>query len=258
MLLPEYILSDRVSFLYGRLFSGIESDLWFLWTVLYCSVVTAVCCKCTDQPLLRLVMTVLGGLTILLVPQWNMTLFMYPYFVVGFFCGMYREQARRFFKWIRYVALIAFPIMLAFYESKHYIYVTPMISEELSLSATMEIACFRWAIGFVGSVWLMAIMEMLLGLGERLSPVRRCLQAVSHLGRNSLQIYCLSASLLSGYLPHLYRKFAELAGGNIFAENAFVYDCLVTPALAGIWSVILYGVVLLLKKWKLHKLFFGR
>ena len=258
MLVPSLVLSKHVNILYGRLFGGIGNDLWFLWAVLYCSVLTAVFGKLTAKPWLRFLLMIVGGTAILLVPQWDMTLFMYPYFVAGFFCGMYRRHAKRLWKLVRYPVLILFPVLLTFYQTKHYIYITPMFSEALGLEASMKIAFFRWAIGFVGSVWMLTIMDFLLCLGERVPAVQSCLRAVSRLGRNSLQIYCLSASLLSGYLPHLYRKFAELAGGNVFAGNLAVYDFLFTPILAAVWSVFLYAVVVLMKKWKLHALIFGR
>lgn len=227
-----YALSDRVDILYGRLFQGISEDLWFLWAVLYCSLLVGFFCKLTDKPVLQLLLILFGSFIILLVPQWNYTLFMYPYFVAGFYCGRYPESARKFYRFARYAAWVLFPVMVNSYVSKHYIYVTPMISQELGLAASMEIAAFRWAIGFVGSVWILSVMELLLHVGERLPAVRAVLKGLSCLGRNSLQIYCLSASLLSVYLPHLYRKFVELAGVNLFAKNAMVYDFLFTPLLA--------------------------
>ena len=258
MLVPIYFLSNHVNFLFGTLFHGIKDDLWFLWAVLYCSLLVGLCCKLTEKPYLQVFLTVLGAFVILLFPQWNETLFMYPYFAAGFFCGMYRKQAKKLYQFVRYGVLVIFPVLVTFYETKHYIYITPMFSEELGLAASLEIAGFRWLIGFVGSLWMLFIMELLLRLGARVPAVQSCLQAIFRLGRNSLQIYCLSASLLSGYLPHLYRKFVELAGGNLFAQNLIVYDFCFTPVLAAAWSVFLYLMVMLLKKCKLHRLVFGR
>ena len=258
MLLPLYVLSGRVDFLFGILFAGIGDSFWFLWAVLYCSVVVSVCCKMTEKPFLQFVLTIFGAFSILLLPQWNMTLFMYPYFVAGFFCGMYREQAVRLYRFARLAALAVFPLLVAFYERKHFIYITPMFSEELGLAASAEIAIFRWVIGFVGSAWLLSIMDFLMYLGERFPAVHACLRGMSLLGRNSLQIYCLSMPLLTGYMRHGYRKFVEVIGSNLFAQNVFVFDFLFTPVLAAVWAVALYYLVVLLKKTKLHKLIFGR
>ena len=145
-----------------------------------------------------------------------------------------------------------------FYQKKHYIYVTPMYSEELGLAESLRIAAFRCLIGFVGSISLLAVVEALVCLGKRIPVLERFLRWISCLGRNSLQMYCLSASLLSGYLPHMYRKFVELIGGNLFAENWVVYDFLFTPLIAAVSSVCLYCVVVLLKKSRLHRLVSGR
>lgn len=258
MMVPAYILVHRVDFLFGTLFMGIGSDLWFLWAVLYSSLLVAVCCKLIQNPVLQVLATILGSCVILLVPQWNMTLFMYPYFLAGFFAGMYREQAKRLYQIAKYVMLVVFPILLTLYQTKHYIYITPMFSEELGLAASLEIALFRWVIGFAGSIWLLAVAQFLLFLGSRFSAVRSCLGAVSQLGRNSLQIYCLSAPLITGYLPHLYRKFVEITDWDLFSNNILAYDLLITPVLAVAWSVFLWAAVVLLKKCRLHRLIFGR
>ena len=258
ILILIYVISDRVNFLFGSLFWGIENDLWFLWAVLYCSLVTSVCGKLTDRHGLQLLLMILGAFAILLVPQWNMTLFMYPYFVAGYFCGVYREKARKLYRFLRYAVWLLFPLMVEYYGSRHYIYITPMFSEELGLRPSLEIAAFRWAIGFVGSIWMLSIVDILQYLGKRIALVQSCLKPVSHLGRNSLQIYCLSTSLLSGYLPHLYRKFTEVIGGDPFSGNIAVYDFVFTPVLAVAWSIFLYYVIVLMKKCKVHKLIFGR
>lgn len=258
LLLPRYLLNDHVDFLWGSLFLGIGESLWFLWAVLYCSVLVGVCCKLTDNPCLQPALAIAGAAVILLVPQWNYTLFMYPYFVAGFFCGMYRKQAKRLYRMVRYAVLLIFPVMMTFYEKKHYIYVTPMFSEELGLAVSAQIDLFRWAIGFAGSIFMLSLADLLLRLGARVPAVGAFLRPVSLLGRNSLQIYCLSASLLSGYLPHMYRKFVSLIGGNLLAKNLMVYNFLATPIMAAIWALILYAAVVLMKKSKLDKLVFGR
>lgn len=257
-LLPTYILSNRADFLFGSLFLGIDEYFWFLWAVLYCSVIVAVCGKVTEKPGWQFFLMILGGGGILLVPQWNTTLFMYPYFVAGFFCAMYRDRAVRVYKILRFVMLVLFPVLLDYHKQQHLIYFTPMYSEELGLAASMEIALFRWTIGFVGSIWMLSIMEFLLWLKDRIPVLESCLLGVSRLGRNSLQIYCLSLPLLTVYMRHGYRKIVEIIGCNVFAQNRTVYDWIFTPALALAWSVVLYYLVVLLKKSKLHGLIFGR
>ena len=258
MLLPRYILSDQLDFLFGRLFVGVGNDLWFLWAVLYCSLIVAVCYNLAKKPCVQWLMVALGSAITLLLPQWNMTFFMYPYFSLGFFCGMYRKNAIRVYNVLKYIAWVVFPVMVAFYETKHYIYITPMFSEEIELSASVEITLFRCTIGFVGSIWWLSVVELMLHLCGRIPAMQSCMSAVSNWGRNSLQIYCLSVPLIYGYVRNVYRKFVELVGGNLFAQNILVYDFLFTPILAVVCAVFLSGFVVLMKKYKLHKLIFGR
>ena len=256
--IPRYVMSNRVDFLYGSLFQGVGDSLWFLWAVLYCSLVVGVCCKLTDKISLQIPLLILGAFVILLVPQWNMTLFMYPYFVAGFFCGRFRDSVKKLYKVLKFASLVLFPVMVTFYETKHYIYVTPMFSQELGLAGSASIALYRCVIGFVGSVFMLTVMEWLVFLGQKTALGEKCLGLFSKLGRNSLQIYCLSASLLSGYLPHLNHKLVEVMGDNVFEEVRFVYDFLYTPFLTVVWAIMLYYVVVFMRKCRLHKLVFGR
>ena len=256
--IPNYILSNRVDILFGSLFWGIDDSLWFLWTVLYSGLIVGCCCKLTEKTYLQIILLAFGVFVILLVPQWNMTLFMYPFFVAGFFCGKYRDGAKRIYKIIRYAMPVLFFILLSFYQKKHYIYVTPMYSEELGLAESLRIAAFRCLIGFVGSISMLTVVEALIHLGNRTTVLKRYLLPVSLLGRNSLQVYCLSVSLLSGYFRHLYRKLVEVMGGNLFAKNVVVYDFVFTPLIAIASAVCLYYIVVLMKKCSLHRLVFGR
>jgi len=258
LLVPSFVLANRFDVLFGELFRGIGYNFWFLWAVLISSVIVGVGCKMTDNPAAQFVVAVFGAFAVLLVPQWDMTLFMYPYFVAGFFCAMYREKARKIYKILRFAAVIVFLLMLPLYESKHYIYLTPMYSEILGLRASLEIAGFRCMIGFAGSISMLAFAELMIWLGERIRPADAVLKALAQLGRNSLQMYCLSAPLLSGYLPHLYAKIMEPFGCNLFAKNMVIYDFVFTPLAAVAWSAMLYCAVVMLKKTKLHKLIFGR
>ncbi len=258
LLIPNYILSNRADILFGALFEGIGYNFWFLWAVLISSVIVGTCCKISGNPAGRVMLVLAGAFGVLLMPQWDMTLFMYPYFAAGFFCGMYRDKAARLYRVLRYVAVLGFPVLLSFYETRHYIYLTPMYSAQIGLTASMKVAAFRWLTGFAGSIWMLAILELICHLANSVGMLKKLLSGLTVLGKNSLQIYCLSVPLLSGYLPHLYAKLMEFAGDNLFARNIVVFDFLFTPLLAVAWSAGLYLAVVVLRKVKLHALIFGR
>lgn len=258
MLLPGYILSDHAQILHGALFEGIEYTFWFLWAVLISSVIVGTACKMVHGFAMRLVLTALGAFAVVLFEQWNMTLFMYPYFVAGFFAGSYREKAVWVYRKLRYPAFLLFPLLLVFYETRHYIYITPMYSAELGLLQSLKIALFRYVIGFVGSICVFALVEAVFNQQKHSPAAEKMLNGLAECGRNSLQIYCLSVPLLSGYLPHVYVKLMEPVGDNLFARNMLVYDLLFTPLLAAAAAFCIYGAVVLLQRTKVHKWIFGR
>ena len=258
MMVPQRILSGKTQLFFGAVFRGLEYSFWFLWAVLIASVAVAVACKITHNKGLQLLLTVLGGVFVALFPQWEMSLAMYPYFVVGFFCAMYRGVLSGMYHKLKYVSIVIFPLMLAFFETEHYIYITPVYSPVLGLTESLKIDVFRWGIGFAGSVCLMTLLDLVFRLWKVEKETPRLIKALSRMGENSLQIYCLSEPLLSGYLPHVYRKLMDPFGGNLFAENMTVYNFVLTPVLAVAYAVLLYSLVLLLRRVKLHSLIFGR
>ena len=258
MMIPQKILSGQTQLFFGAVFRGIEYSFWFLWAVLISSVAVGVACKITRNAGLQFVLSVLGGVFVALFPQWELSLAMYPYFVAGFFCAMYRGSLAAVFHKLKYASFVVFPLMLAFFEVKHYVYITPVYSPALGLAESLKIDIFRWGIGFVGSAWLMTVLDLALRTGFLEKRVPWLLKAFSRMGENSLQIYCLSEPLLSGYLPHLYRKLMEPFGCNLFAGNMVVYNFVLTPLLAVAYAVLIYCLVLLLRKVKLHSFIFGR
>ncbi|MBQ3194457.1 MAG: acyltransferase family protein [Oscillospiraceae bacterium] len=258
MLLPDYILSDRLDVLFGALFEGISYSFWFLWAVLLASLVVGFSVKVTENSVLQILLMVFGIFFILLFPQWNESLFMYPFFVGGFFLARYRGKMQNLIYALGWLSVIIFPLMLPFYDTKHFIYLTPVYAPALELGESLKLNLFRWGIGFAGSAFLMQAVVLLIRFSERMRFPERLLDAIAVVGTHSLQIYCLADVFLSGYLPHIYRKLMEPFGGNIFAENMLVYKFVFTPLLALVYAVGLYYVTLLLRKVKLHGLLFGR
>lgn len=258
MLLPNTILSRELRIFDGALFEGIAYSLWFLWSVLTASLTVGLICKTTKNWLLQILFSCFGFLLVALFPNWDRNLYMYPFFLVGFFYAMHRERIGKIVSKLIWISLILFPLLLCFYRREHYIYITPIYSSENGLLYSLKIDLFRYLIGLAGSCCVLALV----GFAFKRFPVRgqtpKLLAAVAKLGENSLQIYCLSVSLLSGYLPIAYRKVMEPFGRNLLAENWTVYNLIFTPLLSVLYCIGLYYAVRLLRKIKIHSLVFGR
>ncbi len=253
----KLVLSGHATVFDGSLFSGLNL-LWFLWCVLASSVAVGVSCKAARNGCQRWGMLLAGAVLVAVFPEKDFQLFMYPFFVVGFFWAKHREKLSAAAGKLKYVSLILFPVMLHFYESRHFIYITPMYSEEYGLFGSLEIDLFRFLIGLAGSAFVLTAVDLLLRGAASKDRVPKLLSAVARLGQNSLQIYCLSAPLLSGYLSVLYQKLVEPFGYNVFARNMAAYNYVFTPLLGIAYAAGLYGVVVLLKKLRIHALIFGR
>lgn len=258
MAVMDYFLSVRTDVTGGNLLSGVLNLFWFLWCVLGSSVAVGIACKITQNGFLQLILLAAGGFLVALFPDKDFQLFMYPFFVTGFLWAKYKTALMKMFGKLKYLALLIYPVMLPFYELKHYIYITPMYSEEYGLAGSLQIALFRFGIGLAGSAFVLVLGELLFRLPAFRDRTPKLLTAVSKMGENSLQIYCLSAPLLSGYLPVVYKKLMEPFGYNVMAANRAVYDLIFTPALSAAYAAGLLVFVWILKKLKLHALFFGR
>lgn len=252
------VLSGSIHLTNGSLLSGVMDLFWFLWCVLASSVAVAICCKATQKAWIQAIMLVAGGGFVALFPGKDFQLYMYPYFVIGFLFAGYKAHTKKDTKKLQYFALLIFPAMVPFFQVKHYIYVTPMYSAELGILGSLKIAVFRYAIGLAGSVFVLIMLDILFCLLERKETVPKLLSVISWLGENSLQIYVLSASLLSIYLPVVYDKITEILGFPLFGENPLLLGLVYAPLLSVIYAVGLYLVLLILKRLGIHRLVFGR
>lgn len=143
----------------GRWMSSLGS-LWFLWSVLCASIVIAVCEKITSIKILRLLIIILGAGFVWLFPNNDMNLFMYPFFVGGFYFAKYKDKIPMALMNVKYFSLVLFPLMMLFYQKKHFIYTTGILSSANKLEL-LSIDLFRWAIGFIGSVFVLVILEVI-------------------------------------------------------------------------------------------------
>lgn len=255
--LPTFLLYGTIHVTNGELFSGFYS-LWFLWCVLSSSTAAAIAGKTAHGPWTQLLYMILGVFLVALFPENHYHVYMYPYFVAGFYYGMYRSRIPAWLNKYAIVSLVIFIAMVPLYKSKHLIYATPVYTPEMELPDLIRLNAFRWGIGFAGSVSVLTVTGWVFSMLAGKKHGFRILEMLAKLGENSLAIYCISVSLLSVYLPKFYDRFLLYAGSNIFAENMNVYNYVFTPALSVLYCAGLYCVVQFMKKIRIHKLIFGR
>lgn len=255
--LPTAILHGTFQIFDGGLFNSLYS-LWFLWCVLSSSTAVAVACKTGRNLGTRLVYLTLGIFFVALFPDNRYHLYMYPYFILGFFWGMYRRKLPGWFRKLGYLAIPLFFWMLGSYEMKHFIYSTPVYTADIDARELVRLNGFRWAIGLVGSVFVLMTVRLILEHFIRKRRIPQILKLLGKLGEQSLAVYCLSVSLLSYYLSKICDRLVAAAGFNPLTEIIPLYHLLIVPAITGIYCFVLYGAVLLTKKCRIYSLIFGK
>ena len=254
MNLAYSVLSGSGQFLDGHLLTGMTMLLWFLWCVLASSTAVGLACKASEKGWLQGILLCGGMAFVALFPEKDFQLFMYPFFVGGFLFAKHRKVLLNWIgKW-KYAVLLIFPMLLPRYEWTHYIYLIPFWGTEYPGWFYLKTNAFRFLIGFSGSAFVLVLVELVL---RKLASCR-FVRAIGKLGENSLQIYCLSVPLLSGYLPIVYEKLMQPFGCNLLAANMLLFNGVFTPLLAAAYCAGLYLLVVILKKSGLHGLLFGR
>lgn len=193
-------------------------------------------------------------------PCGNFNLFMYPYFVIGFYFAQYKNSWPKKLLRIKYISLPLFPILLCFFEKKHYIYITGLIpNDKYSTTEMLFIDAYRWLIGLVGSVFIITILEFIYNQVIVKRKKHIISTALSKIGKKSLQIYVLSIPLLSNFLSYfLPRVLNILKIDNFLVKNMVFYNFGFTLFLAILYAFGLFYFVILLEKLKVTKVMFGR
>lgn len=255
--LPTFLLYGTIRLTNGELFTGLYS-LWFLWCVLSSSTAVSLAGKTAGNAWTQLLYVILGVFFVALFPENHYHLYMYPYFVAGFYYGLYRSRIPTWLSRCAAVSLVIFPVMIPFYESKHLIYFTPVYTPDVELMEQIALNGFRWGIGFAGSLAVLIVSNWGFRLLDGRKYGARFLELLAKLGENSLAIYCLSVALLSGYLSKVMDRVVLMAGRNVLADHMVLYNWVYTPAITVLYCIGLYYVVLFMKKIKIHGLIFGR
>ena len=267
----NYAITISISILYRyHSFSGFYvssllsnyQSLWFLWSVLAASIGVALICKKVHNVWIQLLLLALWCIPVFLFPGGGAkNVYVYPYFVIGFYFARYQNLINQCLKWIvQAIASVGFVIMLFFFRTKHYIYTAGLYDSNLSIFENIGVNLFRWVIGLFGCIAVLSLVEVIFRLivlkhCERRLPISFCF---SELGKKSLQVYALSVSFLSFWLPRIYGKIAGKVGSNFLAHNIYLYSFVYTLAIAVLYAVGLYFLIKLFERIKFSKVLFGK
>ncbi len=200
--------------LFYRYITSFPYELWFLWAVFACSVITAAC-KIYFKDKLYSYLIIFA--VMILIPETHnlhMLKFTYPYFVLGHFYNKEREKIQRYLKYVLILSFIIYPVLLAFWTKDYYIYTTGMNMYVQDFGHKVFIILYRYIIGFTGILVITQIVKWTLKLGR--------LNFITYMGKETMGIYIISSDIIMLIFSKIPIK----------VDNMEVYNFIFTPLLS--------------------------
>lgn len=217
----KYYLLDKggvtkiKDFLYGCLCS-----FWFLWAVLFCSLVMAIIFKCIKNHWIQMLCILLGLIFTFITPDIinsECYKFMYPCFVFGYYMRDYYSKVppmneRR----MLIVLALVFMILFVFYRRDAYIYIGKWaLLGTIEKSKILMWDIYRTLIGIIGSVCVILAVRQIHGLCKSI--------LLRDIGKLSIGIY-----IISMYMNIILRQISlhyHVGWELIIAETIIVLLC---------------------------------
>lgn len=231
------------SILNGAWLSNITNH-WFLWSYLACIFAMLPVLAFTKKKTLAFLMLLAGIVIVMFFPCAEYSLFMFPYFVLGFLW-----QNFPFKKIILLCSAICFLLLLPFYGTEHFIYTTGMFGSGASLSMQIPIDLFRYVIGAAGCAFAaVAVFILYMFFSNR----KICLW-ISEIGKRSLQMYIVSTILVSYWLPVCLNALSQWV---TIANIIWLYVAALFMSL--LFLFLSYQICVWIQKSRLSKYVFGK
>lgn len=236
---------------------GVEhlTKFWFLWSILACSVVTAIVWKMVKKPAFRVPAFILGAFLLCLFPSTDKSISVYPFFVVGFVYHEHETVLREKLWKFRFVPVVVYPLLCVFLKREHCIDVSGIIASKNALEC-LDINLYRLVSGLFGCAFVIIITWLVYSKFNK-GIVKKLLDFQIRLGEKSLQMYCLQVLVLERWFAEVYRKVVECLGIKLVNIKG-LYSLVITPLVALAFAFLLLKVIEWLEKKNLSRYIFGR
>ena len=232
---------------------------WFIWSVLIISINVAVIENICDICLKKIIAYALSVIFLSLLPCSENNLFMFPFFVFGYYANKNKMLPRKICwdKRIHLLIPILFIFSLRFYGIEDFVYISgvnPFTSTE-GFYRQIGIDIYRWYVGLIGSFAIIIAVKYLIKL---VSETNRLVIWVEKVGQHSLQIYLLQRILLENLGYYVAQIIFLNIGYNPLILNIQIYNLLITPLIATSYACIILYIINVFNKLKLSRFLFVR
>lgn len=200
-LISKFILHVDIS-----LVKSFLSFLWFLWAILFSSIIISIVNKkFNDNKFIYL----FGFLFIFILPDFaglNNIKFIYIYFFIGYIINKLclLEKLQLGGGQVLLLSLILFNILILFYNRDAYIYgngfsIININSQKIAINFyQLAIGLYRIIMGLVGSLLTLSLVKAVMGKLHS-----KILKALSYLGQNTLGIYIIQSFFMELAIPYI-------------------------------------------------------
>lgn len=232
--------------------------IWFLWAVFLASVFVATVYYSVKSNGLRFPLMCLAGVLICVLPgNEDLSLFVYPYFVLGFLTNEKRIADQKWYSKATMVALLLWLIMLPMYEKKHYIYLSGALGGNPVYGGLEQIYIdlFRFCIGLMGTIGVASVSRYV----YYKTNGTRVTKWMEQLGKHSLDVFVIQSLFLSIFVELFLMAIIPPEWHAFFAGHVFVFDFIITLPLSVACAAMLLCVSQWLEKQRIMRLvFFGK
>lgn len=229
-------------------------NLWFLWSLLGCTIVVGVMHHAKGY--LRKTAVILCGFPfVALFPNMQLNIYMLPFFLIGYCYASNDGSRSKAWRYAMWVFAIGFLPLLTMYEKRHFIYTTGIYSVSYSIVENIAIHAYRYLIGVAGSAFVISAVSR---CSNRVLSSRK-MSRVARIGEKSLMWYVLSVPFLSGYLPKVIAAFSgRFPALAALLGNTLLLNCVITPILLIVYVLGLGLMVHYLERSRISSILFGR
>lgn len=192
-----------------RFITTVLGNFWFLWAVFWCSLVVILVNRFLKN---SKIVYLLGAILTLFIPDvfgLHMYKFMYPYFILGYFCNAddWMTKYKRFYSSDVFFGIcgVGYILLLTKYSYESYIYTSQYYILNGNPLHQLYIDVYRFLVGLTGSVFvLLLIAKLYKRIPAKIFALLLCI------GENSLGIYIISDLVFHLVLNRITYSFSTI------------------------------------------------
>lgn len=224
------------------------TDIWFLWTLFWISILVAIALKLSKDRAVRLIpLLICVGIVLYFIPNNEGNLFMYPFFLTGLFYSSFEDKLT-FFKSKKKLICISstllFTILLYGFTSRRL-----MSVGGLYISGRGDILndLYRYFTGGVGTVAFILICGFIY---DCIKEDCKVIEQIVRLAKYSGELYCVQCIVVAYIGRALIKYISAVIGYNPLTYNSFIFETMSAPIAAGVFiCIFLYCM----ERVKIHK-----